>query len=164
MVAKINFPKESLVIASLAQSFFEFIVRIGLLVVVFAIYGFMPFWTVIFFPFALIPLLLLTLGLGFIFALLNVLMRDISNIVNLATIFLLFLTPVLYPSPATGIFASINSFNPLSILVTGARDLVIAGNLSNPIQFGVTGIISLLIFLISWRLFHLVEPRMAERV
>lgn len=164
MIVKINFPKESLVIASLAQSVFEFLVRIALLVGVFAIYKVVPSWTTIFLPVVLIPLLLLTLGLGLIFALLNVLIRDVANIVTLATTFLLFLTPVLYPAPSTGLFVSINQFNPLAILVSGPRDLVVNGYLTDPLEFAGASFFSLFLFLIAWRVFHLVEPRMAERV
>ena len=164
MIVKINFPKESLVIASLAQSVFEFLVRIALLVGVFAIYKVVPSWTTIFLPIVLIPLLLLTLGLGLIFALLNVILRDMANIVTLSTTFLLFLTPVLYPAPSTGLFASINQYNPLAILVSGARDIVIEGYIADPFQFAGASFFSLLLFLMAWRIFHLVEPRMAERV
>ncbi len=164
MVIKINFPKESLVIASMAQSIFEFVARIALLIVVFAIYGIVPAWTTLFLPFALIPLILLTLGLGFLLSLSNVLMRDVANIVTLLTTFLLFLTPVLYPSPQTGLFTTLNMYNLLTPLVTGPRDLVIVGHLSQPSQFLWVSLFSFLIFVISWRIFHLVEPRMAERV
>jgi len=164
MVVKINFPKESLVIAALAQSIFEFLVRIGLLVVIFAIYKIIPSWATLLLPLAFIPLILLTLGLGLFFALLNVLMRDIGNIVTLMTTFLLFLTPVLYPPPSSGFFATLNIYNPLSALVTGSRDLVIFGYMKEPLQFLVASLISLIIFLISWRFFHIVEARIAERV
>jgi lipopolysaccharide transport system permease protein len=164
MIVKINFPKESLVIASLAQSVVEFIVRIALLVAVFALYKVAPSWTTIFLPVVLIPLLLLTIGLGLIFSLLNVIIRDMANIVILATTFLLFLTPVLYPAPSTGLFVSINQYNPLAILVSGARDVVIKGYIAEPLQFLGASLFSLVVFLVAWRIFHLVEPRMAERV
>lgn len=164
MVIKINFPKESLVIAALAQSVFEFLVRIGLLVVVFAIYKVIPSWMTLLLPLTLIPLMLLTLGLGFLLSLLNALMRDIANIVTILTTFLLFLTPVLYPAPSTGLFATLSIYNPLSTLVTGSRDLVIFGYMKEPLQFLVASVVSLVIFLICWRIFHMVETRMAERV
>lgn len=164
MVIKVNFPKESLVIAALAQSVFEFLVRIGLLAVVFIIYKIMPSWTILLLPLVLIPLMLLTLGIGLLLALLNVLMRDIAYIVTLMTTFLLFLTPVLYPAPSTGLFATLSIYNPLSALVAGPRDLVIYGYIREPLQFLVISLISLVIFLISWRIFHMVEIRMAERI
>jgi lipopolysaccharide transport system permease protein len=164
MVVKVNFPKESLVIAALAQSIFEFLVRIGLLVAVFAIYRVVPSWMAVFLPLVLIPLMLLTLGLGFLFALLNVLVRDIGNIVTLMTTFMLFLTPVLYPAPSSGFFAFLSICNPLSALVTGARDLVLSGSIKEPFQFLLASLVSLVIFLISWRIFYLAESRMPERV
>jgi len=163
MVVKVNFPKESLVIAALAQSIFEFLVRIGLLLIVFIIYRIVPSWASIFLPLVLIPLLLLTLGLGFLFAILNVVVRDIANILTLMTTFLLFLTPVLYPLPAGIFFALLNICNPLSALITAGRDLVIFGCIKEPLQFSLASLVSLLIFLISWRIFYLVESRMPER-
>ncbi len=164
MVVKINFAKESLVIASLAQAIFEFLVRIGFLIAVFAIYKVVPAWTTILLPFTLIPLLLFTLSLGFLLSLLTALMRDIPNIVTLAITFLLFLTPVLYPAPKQGLFAVLNKYNLLSPLVTEPRNLVITGYIEQPSQFLVVSLFCLLLFALSWRIFHLVEPRMAERV
>ncbi|MCX5859294.1 MAG: ABC transporter permease, partial [Proteobacteria bacterium] len=127
MVAKINFPKESLVISSMAQSVFEFLVRIVLLIAVFVFYQVMPSRLTILFPLALLPLFFLTIGLGFIFSLLNAVMRDTANIITLLTMFFLFLTPVLYPAPESGLFAIFNQYNPLSPLISGPRDLVILG-------------------------------------
>lgn len=164
MVVKINFPKESLVIASMGQSIVEFLIRILLLLIIFAYYQYIPMWTVIFLPLALLPLVFLTLGLGFLFALLNAVMRDVANIVTLATTFLLFLTPVLYPMPSSHLFALFNAYNPLSYLITGARDVVITGYLTQPAGFLLVSVFSFFVFLASWRIFHLVEPRIAERV
>ena len=164
MVVKINFPKETLVIAALGQAVVETLVRLGLLVLVFALYRLVPHWTTVFFPLVLFPLLLLTLGLGLLLSLLNVLVRDIANIVTLATTFLLFLTPVLYPVGKEGVLAIVTAYNPLAALVTGARDVVVTGYLTEPLQYAWASGLSLVLFLVSWRLFHMVEPRMAERV
>ena len=164
MVVKINFPKESLVIAAFAQSVFEFLVRIGLLVVVFAIYKITPSWMTILLPLVLMPLVLLTLGLGLLLALLNAVMRDIAYVVTLLTSFLLFLTPVLYPAPSGGFFSVLSILNPLSILVNSAREIVVFGYIKEPLQFTGASLFSFFIFLISWRIFHLAEVRMAERV
>lgn len=164
MVVKINFPKESLVIASLGQTLVETLVRLALVVIVFIYYQIVPAWTALLVPAAIIPLLLLTLGLGFLLSLLNALFRDIANIVTVAVTFLLFLTPVLYPPPAGRAFQLLNQFNPLSPLVTGPRDLVIVGHLTDPVGFAWAGLASLAVFLLSWRLFHLAQARMTERM
>ncbi|MBI5404055.1 MAG: ABC transporter permease [Ignavibacteriae bacterium] len=164
MVVKINFPKISLVIAAVGQSIVEFLVRLVLIMVIFIIFGVVPKWTAIFLPFTLLPVVLITLGIGFILSLLGGIFRDIVYGVPLLTTLLLFLVPALYPAPSSGMLATLNKWNPLSHLVTGCRDLLISGALSNPSGFLVASILSIIIFLVSWRIFFLSESRIAERV
>lgn len=164
MVVKINFPKETLVIAAMGQVIFELLVRLVLLAIVMAILQVTPKWTVVFFPFTLLPLLMLTLGLGFFLSLVNVLLRDVPNVVTLATTFLMFLTPVVYPVPETGPLAALMAVNPLAGLVRASRDMVFTGYLTDPVGFAWASALAVVFFLFAWRVFHLVEPRMAERV
>jgi homopolymeric O-antigen transport system permease protein len=164
MVSKINFPKSSLVIASMGQAIVEFLVRVGLTVAVFIFFKVIPAWTVIFLPLAVIPLFLLTLGLGFFLALLNGVFRDAVNIVTLLTTFLLFLLPILYPIPNTGLLPLVNRWNPLSHLIVSCRELVFVGRISDPTGFLLSSLFSLFVFLFCWRFFHIVEPKIAERV
>jgi len=164
MVVKINFPKEALVLSSLGEAIVETLVRLALTAFVFTIYKVVPAWTAILFPLSLIPLLLFTLGLGFMLSLLNAVLRDVANIVSLSTTFLLFITPVLYPEPKAAFFKAFTIFNPLAALVSGPRDLVVKGYLTQPISYLFYSGLSLIIFIISWRLFHLAEIRIAERV
>jgi len=164
MVSKINFPKESLVIAAFGQALADMLVRLLLVIAVFAYYRLMPPLASLLFPLALIPIMLFTLGLGLGLSLLNALMRDVANIVTIATTFLLFLTPVLYAPPRSGAFALLSRYNPLAALVTGPRDLVLKGYLSDPGGFALAGVLAAVVFILSWRLFHLAETRIAERI
>lgn len=164
LITKINFAKESLIFSSLAQTILDFLIRIFLLVLVFALYHIVPSWTTIFLPLALLPLLLLTLGLGFILSILNGLFRDTTQIVVLSVTLLLYITPVLYSAQTTEPIATFNRINPVGILVISARDLVIEGRLTQPNEFIYASIFSIIIFLMAWRIFHITEPRMAERI
>jgi lipopolysaccharide transport system permease protein len=164
MVTKINFPKETLVIAAFGQTIVETLVRLVLVGAVFLFYGLVPPWTALLFPLTLLPLLLFTLGLGFLLSLLNAVFRDVVNVVTILTTFLLLLTPVLYPPPTSGPVFMLSGFNPLVVLVGGPRDLLLTGQLSQPMAFCLSGAGSLLLILFSWHLFHLAEMRIAERV
>lgn len=164
MVVKINFPKASLVISSMGQALVDFIVRVIITAVVFLALKVVPSWTIIFLPMAIIPVILLTIGIGFFLSLLTGVFRDIPNAVNLITTFLLFLVPVLYPAPESGLFAAINSLNPLSHLIAGCRDLVFAGRLTNPVGFFGSSGFAVFIFLFFLRFFYLVETKIAERI
>ena len=164
MVMKINFPKAVLIFSSLGETLVELLVRLGLTFIVFAYYQLLPPPSAIFFPFALIPLFLFTLGLGLFLSIFNTLFRDVSNIVSLGTTFLLFITPILYPQPQAGFFKVFTDFNPLFVLVAGPRDLIINGYLTQPGHYVIVSIASLFLFLIGWRIFHLAETNIAERI
>ena len=164
MVVKINFPKISLVISSFGQAIVEFAVRCILVAVVFIIFGVAPKRTVLLLPFAVIPLALFTLGLGFFLSLLAGIFRDTIQVVSLFTTLLLFLTPVLYTTPTTGLFVILNTWNPLSHLIIGCRDLVLFGTLSNHGGFFWSSFFSIITFLFGLKIFYIAETKIAERV
>jgi len=164
MVVKINFPKISLVLSSFGQALVEFTVRLVLIVAVFFIFGVVPRGTTLLFPLAVVPILLLTLGIGFFLSLLAGIFRDIIHVVSLFTTFLLFLTPVLYPLPEIGPLVVLNKWNPLSHLIIGCKDLVLLGHMSNYSGFLWSSVFSVIVFLLSWKIFYLAESKIAERV
>jgi len=164
MVVKINFPKISLVIASMGQSIVDFLVRFLVIIALLIIYGIMPKFSIIFLLFAIIPIILFTLAIGLMIALLAGVFRDILHLVPFLTTLFLFLVPALYPAPQSGGLAALNRWNPLSHLIIGSRRIIIGANPFNSDGFILAIILSLLIFLISWRVFFLSETKIAERV
>jgi lipopolysaccharide transport system permease protein len=164
MVVKINFPKVSLVIAAMGQAIVELLVRVGLTIVVFVIFGVMPSKMALLFPLLILPIFFLTWGLGFFLALLAGLFRDTINIVTLLTTYLLFLMPVAYPPPESGLLGAINQWNPLNHIIISCREAVLYGSISNPEGYLWSAIFCLAVFLISWWLFHLVETKIPERI
>ncbi len=164
MVVKINFPKASLVIASMGQAIVELLVRLVVIIILMIIYGIVPMWTSVFFPFVLFPVILLTLGVGFILSLMAGVLRDVAYFVSFLTTLFLFLVPALYPAPQIGILSTLNKLNPLSHLIIGCRDMMILGHVSDPAGFLLSSLFSVVIFLISWMIFYISEPRIAERV
>jgi len=164
MIVKINFSKKSLVIASAAQSIVSFLIQFILVCILFVCYRYSPSIKILFFPILLIPLILITLGLGFILSLLNGVFRDIGNILSMLVTFLMFLTPVLYAKPKIGILAPITRYNPLYYLVSAPRDLILTGTIAEWKGFLVASIISFVIFIVCLVGFHLTETRVTERI
>ncbi len=164
MITKINFSKKALVIASTGQSIVSFLIQFGLVGILLAYYGISPSILIILIPIVIIPIMLLTLGLSFILALLNGIMRDIGNIISILMTFLMFLTPVLYAKPASGILARATSYNPLFYLVSVPRSLVLQGSFAEWKGFFISSIISVIIFTVCLIVFHLTEKRVAERI
>lgn len=164
MIVKINFPRESLVISAMGQVVFECVIRLVLLAAMMGLYSTRPTWTAIFVPLTMLPLFMLTLGAGFILSIANLVFRDTTNVVTVATTFLMFLTPVLYPRPARGLVSAVMAFNPLTGLVVATRDVLFTGHLTDPQAFIWAAGLSVGCLAVGWRLFHLVEYKMAEVV
>lgn len=164
MVAKVRFPREALVVSALGRALFETLLRFTMLVPVFLIYGIAPKWTVVALPLVLLPLVALTLGIGFVFALVHCVARDVGHLVPLALTALMLLTPVMYPAmPGTGL-AAISALNPLAAFVTAGRDLVLDGTLSHAHHFAWSSVLAFAVALVGWRVFHLAESKLAEVV
>jgi len=164
MIVKINFSKKALVIASTGQSIVSFLIQFVLVGILFAYYRITPSIAILWVPLIIIPIMLLTLGLGFILSLLNGVMRDIGNMLSMLMTFLMFLTPILYAKPTVGVLARITEYNPLYYLISVPRDLVLMGRVPELKGFLISSVISVIIFLICLIAFHLTETRIAERV
>lgn len=164
MIVKINFSKKSLVIASTGQSLVSFLIQFILAGILFLFYGYSPNAAICLFPILILPVFILTLGLGFILSILNGILRDIGNIISIFMTFFMFLTPILYPKPATGILATITKYNPLFYLVSVPRDLILTGYSKEWPGFWVSVIISFFVFIICLFVFHMTETRVTERI
>lgn len=165
LLTKINFPREVLVLSKLGQTIFEFLIRIPLLMIILLWVGFTPKILILLVPLLLIPLLLLIAGLGFFVSLLNGIMRDISSMIGILMSIGMFAAPVIYPPPTSWPMSFwINYANPVSAFINATRDLTSYGFLTDPMSYFLSSTISVMIFFIGWRAFHLVEPKIAERV
>lgn len=164
MVARIYFTRESLVVASAAQGFIPALVQTGVVFILFGYYQIHPPLTVLLVPLAIIPLVMITLGLAFILSLLNGVARDIGNGIGVLVTFLMFATPILYARPSSGIVAAISRYNPLYYLVAVPRDLLIIGTTNEMEGYLYATLFSLVVFVLCWMAFHLAESRIAEKI
>jgi lipopolysaccharide transport system permease protein len=164
MIKKINFPREALIFASFGNTIISFLLQMGVVFILFVVYGFIPNWKFILFPIMVIPSLLLSGGLGFICSILNGIIRDLGRILTLGLTFSLFITPIAYELPESGFVAKLARINPLYYLSIAPRDIALTGTLSNPLGYFISCILSVFVFFFCWMGFHLAEPRIAERI
>jgi lipopolysaccharide transport system permease protein len=177
LVARIAFSRKSLVLASMGRAVISFVILIAVAVLLFAYYAAtgaaVPLHALgLLSPLAMVPLLLLTVGLSFYLALINGIVRDVATVLAMLLTFVMLLTPVLYERPQanpnadwlSGLGASITTFNPLYYLVVGPRDLILRGELVEPTGFWISSAASAFVFLFGIVSFHLSETRITERI
>jgi lipopolysaccharide transport system permease protein len=164
MLARVNFPREAIILAKLGEVFFNFAIKLILIVALFIWFQIPVGWTVILAPVALVHLILLGTFLGTLLSPLGVLYQDVQKTLTMITGFWLFLTPVIYPVPNQGVFGILVKFNPVTPLLVTTRELATTGIVSDALSFWIVSILTLMGLLLTWIAFRLAMPYVIERV
>lgn len=163
MVANVAFPKETLVLASLAQPIVDFLLRLIPVVALMFWYGVSLRPALLLLPLLLLPIVALALAVGLVLSIANLVARDVSNALTVVLSFGIFLTPVFYPPPTTAPFALVNSLNPLSPLLAATHDLLAVGMIRSSDHFASSVGLSVLLLAAALYFFRLALPRVLER-
>jgi lipopolysaccharide transport system permease protein len=164
LLAKINFPRESLIISAFYMVLFNMLIKFSIILVVLLVFR-IPFtWGLLLAPVAVLMLSLLGFGTGLVLTPVGMLYTDIGTSIPIMTQLLFFVTPVVYPPPETFPFSLIVVFNPISPLLIAARDLITVGTISNPVAFTTVSGFTLILLLLAWVMYRLSLPIIIERM
>lgn len=164
LLAKINFPREALIISAFYMVLFNMLIKLVIIVVVILAFNLTPGLGVIFAPLAVLMLSLLGFGIGLALTPVGMLYTDIGTSIPIFTQLFFFVTPVVYPPPETFPFSLIAVLNPVSPLLIAARDLITVGTISNPVAFSVVTMLTWVLLLLTWVLYRLSLPIIIERM
>lgn len=164
MLAKINFPREAILLAALGEVFFSFLIRLILLIAVFIWYKITPPATVWLLPLGVFALA----GLGFMIGIMltpaGILYQDVAQGLTLITGFWMLLTPVTYPPPPTGLMATLVKWNPVSPLVVATRDWISTGATESIAGFLAVSAATMTLLFLGWVLYRLAMPHLIARI
>jgi lipopolysaccharide transport system permease protein len=164
MLSRINFPREAIVLAQLGQVFFNFGIKLILIIGLFLYFKMPVTWSILIAPVALVHLIVLGTFIGILLAPIAVLYQDFSMALTMVTGLWLFITPVVYAAPTHGWFATIVRFNPATALLVTTRELATTGIVSDPAGFWVASAFGIVGLLIAWLLYRLAMPYVVERM
>lgn len=164
MLAKINFPREALLISGMLEVLFNFLIRLVLLAAVFVYYGIQPPITA---PLALggvCAIFCLGFMIGILLTPIGLLYSDIGHALSMILPFWMLFTPVIFKLPATGILAKLTLFNPVSPLINTTREWLAIGAASNFLSALIVFLVTLVLLFASWLIFRLAMPILVERI
>lgn len=165
MLAKINFPREALIMAAVGQVFFNFLIKLILISGLFLWFRLPVPATIVLAPVALIHLVLLGTLFGTLLAPLSALYQDFVKGVPLLIGVWLFITPVVYPQPASdGWFGWLVRLNPVTPLLVTTRELATTGVISSSQGFWFASLFAFVGLLFAWLLYRLAMPYAIERM
>jgi len=164
-IMQVKYPHEALLIKQVAQHVATFLIGFLMNIVVLLIFHVIPSWKIIFFPAVALPLFFLGAGIGLIIAVISVVAVEVQRIFDTVFGFLIFLTPVIYsPNFSNPFLKTVTEINPLTYLIGGVRDMIVYGRIDHWERFLYATAFSLLIFIISWRLFYVSEEKVIEKM
>jgi lipopolysaccharide transport system permease protein len=164
MLVKINFPRESLILAGLGEVLFNFAIRLVLMLVVFVWFRISVTPMILLAPFGIMALMMLGLMIGILLTPLGVLYQDIGWGLAIFTSMWFFVTPVVYPPPTKFPASLLAKVNPVSPLLITTRDLLTTGKVSELGTFWIIVGITFFLILLGWVLYRLAMPHLVARI
>ena len=131
-VKKVIFPLDVLPVVAMGSALFHALVSVSVLLLAVVLLKGGINWTVILFPFVIMPFIVITLGFAWMLASIGVYVRDVSQAIGMITTMMLFLSPVFYPISAIPEKYQIFLYlNPLTYIIEQSREVLIFGHIPN---------------------------------
>lgn len=162
-VKKIIFPLPMLPLVPLGAALFHLSFSILiLLAAIFFITGTLHL-TLLWLPVVLLPFIIALIGAALFLSALGVYLRDIGQVIGLIMMAMLFLSPIFFPPEALPeSYRPILSLNPLTLIITQARDVLLWGKMPAFGALALYGAISTLFSLICYGFFKRVRRGFAD--
>lgn len=163
IIKKVYFPREILPLSVVVSGTVNFLLTCIVMLAFLIFSGIGLSIHALWFPVILFLEFLLILGTTFIVAGITVYMRDLEHIISLGLMLMFYATPIAYSldgMPAH--YVKILMLNPMTSVVTAFRDILFYQKTPNLQIIGILYIISIVMFLIGYKIFKNLEKGFAE--
>lgn len=165
MLAKVNFPREALILSGIYQNLFNAAIKVALLLAVPFYLGMPPdIFGLLLFLLGVLSLILAGNTVGLILTPVGMLYTDIGRALPLLLQFVMYLTPVLFPMPKTGWAVAVFEYNPLTPLILTTRDWLTGLPPEYFDYFILVNACTFGLLLIFWVVYRLAMPILIERM
>lgn len=132
-VKRVIFPVEVLPVVAVGSAFVQSLVSLSILLVMTVAIERKLSLAVLLLPIAYVPLLLLSLSVGWMLSSIGVYVRDLAHGAGLVGQFLFFATPIIYPVSAVPAWAEVFvRMNPLTVIVEAFRAALLGHPMPGP--------------------------------
>ena len=166
LITKIYFPRLTIPFAAVGAAMFDFLISLGLLGVLMAIYAHAPDWKIVFVPVVFLILLVAALGLGTLLAALTVSYRDFRFVTPFLIQVGMYATPTIYmllpEQPSNGLRVWM-AINPLVAPIASFRACLLGGEIPWP-ELAISAVAAIGLFVAGCLYFRKVEDDFADKI
>jgi len=164
-IQQVRYHHDALLLKQVMMQMANFLMSFIVNIVVLFSFGVVPHWMIFLFPILILPLFFLGASMGLILGLVGVVAPDINKFVNFLMGLVLYITPVIYSEKIDNpTLQTIMKYNPLTYLISGIRDAILYGYINNFDIFLYISLGVFLLFLFSWRIYYIAEPKVIEKM
>lgn len=142
MIRKVSIPKYTIVLSSTVMALINFVLNLSVVVIVMLLVKVNLSWNAIYFPLVILELFIFSTGLGFLLSALLVKFRDMTNIWDIVSQALFYLSPLLWLphviADKSEKILKLLMLNPLAQIVQDARWSLITDQTQTP--YSVNGL------------------------
>jgi lipopolysaccharide transport system permease protein len=164
LVKKVVFPLALLPLVPVLSAFIESAFGLMALIFFVALSTHTLHTTLVLLPLIWATQLLLTAGLAYLTAGLTVFLRDIPQTLTVFLNLWFYVTPIIYP--ASAIPENFRNWvfwlNPIATISEVYRDIILVGEIKHWIEWGVTSLISAMVFLAGIKVYQRLRPAFAD--
>jgi lipopolysaccharide transport system permease protein len=164
LVTKVYFPREIFPFSAVVVSAVDFAVGAIPLIAMMVYYRVPVGAAMLFLPVVVLVEVVFAAGVSLILAMANLFYRDVKYLFEVAITVWMFATSVLYPVDRFGSrLAGVLQFNPMTPIIDAYRAVLLRGSLP-PKSFFISALLSFIVLILGWLVFHRAEFQFAENV
>jgi len=164
MLAKLNFPREGILISGLYQVLFNSGIKLLILIFALLVLGITPGFGLLLFPLGILSLVLVGTVIGLLITPIGMLYTDIGRAIPLFMNFVMYLTPVVFPMPKEGWVATLYQINPLTPIILTSRDWLTGFSPDYLMYFMAVNAVAFILLVLAWSAYRLAMPILIERM
>lgn len=165
LVMRTNIPKIGLAVTGLAALCYNLLVNLIVLVLLLLAFKLVPSPWVLLYPVAVLPIIMLGVGVGLILSVVGAVARDVTGMFISLISLLMYVTPVVYTAQFTHpVLQQIVKWNPLTYLVDTPRSLLAVGSIPSPAGYAYATLFAVLILWMGIHAFYLIKDKVTERL
>ena len=166
LIKKVYFPRSILPISVVTSGMINFLISCIIILIAVLISGLGLSWHLIFLPFIVLIQYILSLAIVFVLSAINVYVKDVEYIVMFLVNMMFYATPILY---SYTLFNGTNliwifKLNPFAHLINAYRDVFYVHHIPLMGNLAVLLVISLILLVISYKIFEKLQKKFAEEV
>lgn len=165
LVTKVYFPREVLPVSAVVVCAVDFLVSCIVLALLMTWYGVVPGRALLAIPVILAVQVMFTIAVSLLLSMANVFFRDVKYLVEAVVTLWMFATSVVFPIESVGgQLGAVLALNPMTPLVEAYRSVILFNSLPGFGGFAYVSVLSMVLLITAWFVFHRAEFKLAESV